>query len=110
MELALKGAGDLLIASNIEQGAVQYLADTLGLRQVAYRDWVTVRAPDNTEASFFDLPADGRVAVYEVFRTAFEQTGAPIRVTVTVFPTDRNQFIFENGPVPTHQGQPSAED
>jgi GntR family transcriptional regulator len=104
MGLALEGAGDLLMARNIEQGAVQYLADTLGLRQKGYRDWVTVRAPDDTEARFFDLPADGRVAVYEVFRTAFDPTGAPMRVTITVFPTDRNQFIFENGAVPAHQG------
>jgi GntR family transcriptional regulator len=110
MGLALNGARDLLVAGNITQGAVQYLADTLGLRQKGYRDWITVRAPDATEARNFDLPADGRVAVYEVFRTAFDQTGTPMRVTVTVFPTDRNQFIMENGAVPKPQGQPSAEE
>lgn len=110
MGLALRGANDLLVASNIEQGAVQYLADTLGLRQTGYRDWITVRAPDATEARFFSLPPDGRVAVYEVFRTAFDQTGSPMRVTVTVFPTDRNQFIVEIGDVPKPQGHQSAND
>jgi GntR family transcriptional regulator len=110
MGLALKGAGDLMVASNIEQGAVQYLADTLGLRQKGYRDWITVRAPDATEARFFNLSADGRVAVYEIFRTAFDQTGTPTRVTVTVFPTDRNQFIVEIGDVPKPQSEQNAED
>lgn len=110
MELAIKGANYLLLASNIEQGAVQYLAETLGLHQRGYRDWIVVRAPDATEAGFFQLPDDGRVGVFEIFRTAFDQTGAPMRVTVTAFPTDRNQFIVEIGDVPKSQGQPSAED
>jgi GntR family transcriptional regulator len=100
MGLALK-ADELLSAGNIEQGAVKYLADTLGLRQVAYRDWITVRAPDANETRFFNLPQDGRVAVFEIFRTAFDQTGTPMRVTITVFPTDRNQFIAVTGDVPT---------
>jgi GntR family transcriptional regulator len=102
MGLALK-AGDLLQASNIEHGAVKYLADTLGLRQVGYRDWITVRAPDGNEARFFNLPEDGRVAVFEIFRTAFDQTRTPMRVTITVFPTDRNQFIVMTGDVHTPQ-------
>lgn len=101
MGLALKGAGELLVAGNIERGAVKYLAETLGLRQVGYRDWITVRAPDANEARFFGLPEDGRVAVFEIFRTAFDQTGTPMRVTITVFPTDRNQFIVMTGDVPT---------
>jgi GntR family transcriptional regulator len=100
MGLALKGAGELLVAGNIERGAVKYLAETLGLRQVGYRDWITVRAPDANEARFFGLPEDGRVAVFEIFRTAFDQTGTPMRVTITVFPTDRNQFIVMTGDVP----------
>ena len=79
---------------------MRYLADTLGLRQVGYRDWITVRAPDGNEARFFNLADDGRVAVFEIFRTAFDQTGTPMRVTITVFPTDRNQFIAMTGDVP----------
>jgi GntR family transcriptional regulator len=104
MGLAIK-ATNLLQAGNIEEGAVQYLADTLGLRQKGYRDWITVRAPDATEARFFSLPPDGRVAIYEIFRTAFDQTDTPTRVTVTVFPTDRNQFIVLTGDVPEPQAQ-----
>jgi GntR family transcriptional regulator len=100
MGFVLKGADRLIQADDIATGAVKYLSDTLGLRQIAYRDWVKVRTPDATEAQFFSLPHDGRVAVFEIFRTAFDQTGAPLRLTVTVFPTDRNQFIINVGEVP----------
>jgi GntR family transcriptional regulator len=98
--LAAKGADQLSDADDIEGGAVKYLQKTLGLRQVGYRDWITVRAPEATEALFFNLPQDGRVGVFEIFRTAFDQTLTPMRLTVTVFPTDRNQFVVNVGDVP----------
>lgn len=107
---AVQGAEKLLFADNIGGGAVKYLNETLGLRQVGYRDWITVRSPSATEADFFRLPQDGRVGVFENFRTAFDQTGTPMRVTVTVFPTDRNQFIVEIGDVPEPHVQRSTED
>jgi len=97
---ASQGAERLSDADDIEGGAVRYLTETLGLRQVGYRDWITVRAPDPIEASFFNVPQDGRIGVFEIFRTAFDQSGAPMRVTVTVFPTDRNQFQVNVGDVP----------
>lgn len=100
MDLVDRGATALLEASNIEQGTVRYLAETLGIRQVGYSDWVTVRAPTTPEADFFKLPADSRVAIYEVFRTAFDQNQTAMRLTVTVYPSDRNQFIFNTGTVP----------
>jgi GntR family transcriptional regulator len=106
----LRGADKLLLADDIKEGAVQYLNATLGLRQVGYRDWITVRAPNTTEADFFRLPPDGRVAVFENFRTAFDQTGTPMRVTVTVFPIDRNQFIIEIGDVPEPRVPQSPKD
>jgi GntR family transcriptional regulator len=100
MGFVLRGADWLIDASDIKDGTVKYLAETLGLRQVAYRDWISVRAPDLTEALFFGLPQDGRVGVFEILRTAFDETGTPMRLTVTVFPTDRNQFIVNVGDVP----------
>jgi GntR family transcriptional regulator len=104
MGLAIKGADNLLLVGDIKQGAVQYLAETFGLRQRGYRDWITVRAPTAIEAGFFHLSQDNRVAVFEIFRTAFDQAGTPMRVTVTVFPADRNQFIIDIGEVPKPQG------
>ena len=61
---------------------------------------ITVRAPNPVEATFFNIPQDGRVGVFEIYRTAFAQDGNPMRVTVTVFPTDRNQFTVEIGTIP----------
>ena len=95
-----QGADRLIEADNIEEGTVRYLAETLGLRQMGYRDLIKVRTPEATEATFFNLPQDGRVGVFEIFRTAFDQTDTPMRLTVTVFPTDRNQFIVKVGEVP----------
>ena len=95
-----QGADRLIQADDIAIGTMKYLEQTLGLRQVGYRDWITVRTANSTEASFFSLPPGGRVGVFEVFRTAYDQTGTPMRLTVTVHPTDRNQFIVNVGDVP----------
>jgi len=97
---ALQGAERLLHNEDIEEGTVNYLKKTLRLEQVGYRDWITVRAPDSNEARFFNLHPDGRVAVFEIFRIALDQTGTPMRLTVTILPTDRNQFIVNVGQLP----------
>ncbi len=100
MGFVLKGADRLIQADDITIGTMKYLEQTLGLKQVGYRDWMTVRTADSSEATFFNLPPDGRVSVFEIFRTAYDQTGTPMRLTVTVYPTDRNQFIVYVGKVP----------
>lgn len=100
MEFVDRGAWRLRSARDIEEGTVRYLADTLHLIQVGYRDWITVRAPNAIEADFFKLAPDGRVAMFEIFRTAFDGNGVPMRLTVTVYPADRNQFILDVGTVP----------
>lgn len=98
MDFVTKGAVQLLIADHIEGGAVHYLAETIDVRQVGYRDWITARVPDGNEQSFFELAHDA--TVFEIFRIGFDETGMPLRVTVTVFPADRNQFIVNIGKVP----------
>jgi DNA-binding GntR family transcriptional regulator len=100
MEFVDRGAERLRRAGNIDEGTIQYLADTLHIRQAGYRDWITVRAPNATEADFFKLPPDGRNSMYEIFTTAFDGNGAPMRLTITMYPTDRNQFIIDVGNVP----------
>jgi GntR family transcriptional regulator len=99
LEFVTRGATRLLTAENIKQGAVKYLDETLGLHQRGYRDWITARRPDANEQKFFRIAHDA--AVFEVFRTGFDQHMKPMRVTVTVFPTDRNQFIVNAGDVPS---------
>jgi len=104
MDFATKGgATRLLMAEDIAEGTVAYLADH-GHKQVGYRDWITARAPDENEQKLFSLAHD--TAMFEIFRTAFDQDGVPLRVTVTVFPADRNQFIVnvgENVPDPRYE-------
>lgn len=103
MSFVARGAGRLLDTASIGQGTVTYLEQALGLRQTGYRDWITMRAPKARETAFFRLPADGRIPVFEIFRTAFDDTGTPMRVTVTIFPADRNQFIVDAGYIPSPQ-------
>jgi len=110
MELVNRGARRLILAENIEEGTVRYLATCLDLQQVGYRDWITVRAPDGAEATFFNVPQDGRVGLYEIRRTAFDQNGIPMRLTVTLYPTDRNQFIVNVGEVPETDSVPASDE
>jgi GntR family transcriptional regulator len=104
---ALQGAERLLDNEDIKEGTVNYLKKTLHLEQVGYRDWITVRSPNSNEVGFFGLPPDGRIPVFEIFRTAFDQNGRPMRVTVTIFPVDRQQFIIDVGRVPALQFEPA---
>jgi GntR family transcriptional regulator len=100
MALVTRGAGQLIRTTNIPGGAVAYLRKELGVRQAGYRDTVLVRTPDANEATFFKLADDGRIAVFEVRRTAFDESGEPFRLTVSIYPTDRNQFTVNVGQVP----------
>src|SRR5215469_11383200 len=43
---------------------------------------------------------DGRVAVLEVRRTAYDNEGTPFRLTVSVYPADRNRLAVSIGEVP----------
>jgi GntR family transcriptional regulator len=94
-----QGASRLMEAFDIPEGTVTYLGQA-GIKQDGYRDTISVRLPDTTETAFFGLPIDGRVAVVEIIRTAFDERGEPFRVTVSVFPADRNKFVINVGNVP----------
>jgi GntR family transcriptional regulator len=98
MEFVTKGATELLMARDIKGGAAVYLAATLGVRQVGRRDWITTRNPDEIEQKSFGLAQDATVFV--IYRTGFDQSQKPMRVTVTIFRADRNQFIVDSGDVP----------
>jgi GntR family transcriptional regulator len=94
------GADRLIQAEDIPEGAVAYIEKVLRVKQTGWHDKITVRAPDLNETAFFRLPSDGRVAVIEIRRTAFKESGEPLRLTVTVYPADRNQFVMTAGDVP----------
>jgi GntR family transcriptional regulator len=110
MKFVERGAARLLSSQDIPEGTTHYLRESLGIKQVGYRVWVTVRAPNPIEADFFKLPSDGRIPVYEIFQTAFDGNGQAMRLTVTIYPADRNQFIFEFGQVPEDQYGPSTDE
>ncbi len=99
-EFADRGADRLRSPRNIDEGTVHYLTRALGIRQVGYRDRITMRPPNPAEVDFFRLPPDGRVSMYEIKLTAFDGNGQPMRLTVTVYPADRNQFLVNVGAVP----------
>ena len=101
MSLVEQGATRLILPTDIAEGAVNYLADKCDLKQVGYRDTISVRPPELDEAWFFGLPADGRVSVFEIHRVGFDEEGRRIRLTITVYPADRNRFRIDVGLVPS---------
>jgi DNA-binding GntR family transcriptional regulator len=106
MSLVDSGAARLIQSSSIKGGAVAYLAQECGIKQVGYRDSIAVRPPDETEIGFFKIPGDGRVSVFELFRIGFNEMGERVRLTITVYPTDRNRFVINVGNTPP----PNVED
>jgi GntR family transcriptional regulator len=106
MALVAGGAIRLLEATNIDQGTVRYLEATCGIVQAGYRDTIAIRAPDDHEASFFKLPLNGRVPVFEIYRVAFDKAGKRFRLTITVYPSDRNRLRLDVGDVPPPRQTP----
>lgn len=99
MSFVEQGAAEILKAVDMPDGVMQYVKDLLDIEQVGVRSTIAVRAPDTNETTFFGLPPDGRVAVFEIRRTAFDASGKPLRLTITVYPADRNQFVMSVGKV-----------
>jgi GntR family transcriptional regulator len=96
MDFITKGATKLLMALDIEEGSVHYLDNEIGVRQTGYRDWITGRLATEEEQAFFGIGHNS--AVFIDSRVAFDQNNAPMRLTVTIFPVDRNQLIVNVGP------------
>lgn len=110
MRLVEQGAVQLIQARDLLHGVVAYIEEALGMKEAGWRDRFTVRAPNATESTFFKLPDDGRIAVFEIIRTGYDENGVPFRVTVSTYPADRNQFVMTAGLVPdeTATAQPRA--
>jgi GntR family transcriptional regulator len=97
-ELVERGARRILEPEKIEPGVVRYIEETLGVREVGWREIITVRAPEPREIEFFLITGADRV--YEIRRIGFDESGKPVRVTATSYRTDRNQFVINIGQVP----------
>jgi GntR family transcriptional regulator len=113
MDLVDRGATQLMRARDITEGTVKYLNDALGLQQCGSRLRILVRAPNEIEARFFGLPDDGRVPVVSLIRTGYEirpeEGPYPFRVTFTVLPADRNQFVINSKQVPEELASPARD-
>lgn len=113
MDLVDRGATQLMRARDIKEGTVKYLNDALGLEQCGSRLRILVRAPNETEARFFGLPDDGRVPVVSLIRTGYvdrpDEGPFPFRVTFTVLPADRNQFVINSKQVPDELASPARD-
>jgi GntR family transcriptional regulator len=107
MKLLEQGAQLLIQADDIKQGTVKYLAEELRLKQVGYRDLIASRRANAEELRFFGLREDASIPVFVLLRTAYGVDGSSneptepfaFRLTESVFPSDRNQFVINVGEV-----------
>lgn len=97
MQFVERGAARLLHVEDIPRGVRRYLAEELEIREIGSHDTMRVRAPDSAEAAAFGIPDDGRVAVFETRQIGVDDSGTPLRLTISVYPADRNQFSMETG-------------
>jgi GntR family transcriptional regulator len=110
MSLVDRGARELLSPVDKPDGCIEYISRVLNIRQAGYRDLIAVRAADQDETWFFELPADSPVAVFAKYRTSYDAHGAPIRVSLAAYPADRNQFDVIVGNVPASAADQGAAD
>jgi GntR family transcriptional regulator len=92
-----RGATRLLAVEDLREGTRQYLVDAISVQEIGSHDTMTVRAPTPGEAARFGLPEDGRIAVFETRQTGVDPDDKPVRVTITIYPSDRNTFSMETG-------------
>lgn len=97
MRFVDQGADRLLQVKDIEDGVRKYLDAELGVKEVGSHDTMRVRAPSPAEAAAFKIPDDGRIAVFETRQLGIDASGDPVRVTISVYPSDRNEFSMETG-------------
>lgn len=77
MTFVERGAAQLLAVRDIAGGIRQYLAETLGIEEIGSYDTMTVRAPNAGEADAFNLPHDGRIAVFDAPGSGLTPPGSP---------------------------------
>jgi GntR family transcriptional regulator len=91
------GAGGLLDVEDISGGVRKYLEDALGIKEVGSYDTMKVRVPNAGEAAAFHIPDDGWISVFETRQVGVDASGTPVRVTISIYPADRNEFSMKTG-------------
>ena len=83
----------LMVPHDIPRGTIRVMAEH-GYLEVGHHDEVTARMPTPDELRTLELGSGVPMLVY--VRTAYTKQ-RPIRLTETVFPSDRNRLVYELG-------------
>jgi GntR family transcriptional regulator len=95
------GAGRLMRAEHVSEGALAYLRNTLGMTARTWRATMLARPANDEEERFFGLHSDGRAAMVEIRKIFYaDDTGSPFCVLLSAYPADRNRFRLTAGEVP----------
>lgn len=86
-------AAGLAVPHDIEEGTIRAMAKA-GHVEVGHVDRITARMPSPEQARKLDM--DPGVPLIGYARTAWTDT-RPVRLTVTMFPSDRNEIVYELG-------------
>ena len=86
----------LLAVKDIIEGTRQYLDEAIGVQEIGSHDTMTVRAPTPGEAAASAFRRTGASRSSRPARWASTR-GNPVRVTITIYPSDRNTFSMETG-------------
>lgn len=97
MRFVTEGATDLLQVEDVSGGMRKYLEGALGVKEVGSHDTMKVRVPNAGEAEAFSIPDDGWISVFETRQIGVDASGTPVRVTISIYPADRNEFSMETG-------------
>jgi len=85
----------------INRGTIEVLRE-LGFEQVSHRDTVKARMPTPEERAFFRIGLG--VPMFVVSRIAYSAAReSPVRLTVTVYPADRNRLSYDGGDAPARR-------
>lgn len=98
--LATRGATRLEEPTDVEEGTVRYLQETLGIEQAGYVDRMQIRPVNQGEEKFFELRVGDQRSVLESRRITYDGSGSPVRLTVSVFHPDRAEIAIYQGVVP----------
>lgn len=97
MKFVTDGATRLLDVEDIVGGVRNYLEGALDIKEIGSHDTMKVRVPNAGEAAAFRIPDDGWISVFETRQIGVDASGTPIRVTISIYPADRNEFSMETG-------------
>lgn len=101
MDLVTRGASQLVQPAPLPEGTTAYLRTVLQIEQAGYRDLVRFRPAGDSERQFFRLSTPPGLGVLDARQVTYDQTGAPVRFTVSVFPADRVELAVVEGSVPS---------